>query len=149
MLSLAGGWHDYIAPGYYTLNIQNNVNKRKFCFLHSLIYFFPFFSYSYRNFLMKFTYPEIKSMFGHVYDGCHVHKQLANLPPETSCWESGKKYIPVTLYKTFSLYPIRKKKKKRKRKKKSAFFSFFFGFCKGEFLSILYTFDFTWYNWSS
>jgi len=58
----------------------------------------------YRNFLIKFCFPDIKSIAGHAYDDCNTHKRLANVPLSTSCCQLSKEYIPVTLRRAFSLY---------------------------------------------
>eukprot|EP00026_Physarum_polycephalum_P008244 Phypoly_transcript_08323.p1 GENE.Phypoly_transcript_08323~~Phypoly_transcript_08323.p1 ORF type:complete len:259 (+),score=17.25 Phypoly_transcript_08323:730-1506(+) len=63
-------------------------------------------SAKYRNFLIRFTFAEIKHPWTSTstFDGCETHHRLSDTPPETSCLKLAFQNIPLTYYRIFVLY---------------------------------------------
>jgi len=61
-------------------------------------------AHRYRNFLVRFCYPEVKNIAGQVYQNCDTHKVISNQPLDTSCWDQFWKEAPRTAKGVTKLY---------------------------------------------
>lgn len=92
------------------LRIPQKYNKPIYAFLLSplmLVLAWRFtdrIAHRYRHFLVKFCYPELKSISGKIYYSCDTHKELAEQPLDTSCWEQFWIRAPKTAKAVTKLY---------------------------------------------
>jgi len=61
-------------------------------------------AHRYRNFLVKFCYPEVKHVHGYFYEDCDTHKRMADQPLDTSCWDQFCIQAPKTAIGVTKLY---------------------------------------------
>jgi hypothetical protein len=92
------------------LKIPQKYNKPLYAFVLSPVMLVLAWRYTdriahrYRHFLVKFCYPELRSIYGQVYENCDSHKTLADLPLDTSCWNQFMKEAPRTVKNVSKLY---------------------------------------------